>query len=324
MGKYVIKRLLLLIPVIVGLSFLIFFLIDLAPGTEVDVIADYYTEEQIAELEHQLGYDRSVFYRYGVYMANLVKGNLGTSFTFKIKVWDLYKQRIGHTMKLTLASLVVCVVLSLPLGIVASLKRGTLVDNSCTVIALLGLSMPNFWLGVMLIILFSNKLGWLPSFGDNDGLKSIILPAITQGTGLMASLTRTVRTSMVDVLGQDYLRTARAKGVTEKKVVMKHAFRNALIPILSVFSSILGASFGGAVVTETVFAWPGVGQIIVSAVKSRDSTTACGFLILTVLMVCILQLIVDLLFAVVDPRLKAHYAAPRASHKHGMTKREAL
>ncbi len=309
MRKYIIKRILMLIPVIIGVSLLVFILLDLAPGNVLDMIATDYTPEQLAELEHELGYDRSVFYRYGMYMWDLLHGDLGTSYIYKDEVWDLYMQRLPATLKLAAASVLVSILLSIPLGIKAATKHGSLTDNASMVAALLGLSMPNFWLGLMLIVAFSLNLGWFPSSGDTEGIKSLILPAITVGTGLMATLTRTTRSSMLDVIRSDYLRTARAKGVPEKTVINKHALKNALIPIITVIGTQMGRTLGGSVVTENVFSWPGVGRLTIEAVKQRDATTVTGCIIMSVIMISMVQLIVDLTYAFVDPRLKAQYAS---------------
>lgn len=309
MRKYVIKRILMLIPVIIGVSLLVFVLLDLAPGNVLDVIANDYSPEQLAELEHELGYDRSVFYRYGMYMWDLLHGDLGTSYIYKQAVWDMYMQRLPSTLKLAGASVLVAILLSIPLGIVAATKHGSLTDNASMVAALLGLSMPNFWLGLMLIILFSQMLGWLPSMGDEEGIRSLILPAITIGTGLMATLTRTTRSSMLDVIRSDYLRTARSKGVPEKTVIRKHALKNALIPIITVIGTQIERTLGGSVVTENVFSWPGIGRLTIDAVKQRDTITVTGCIIMSVIMISIVQLIVDLAYAFVDPRLRAQYAS---------------
>ncbi len=308
MYRYIIKRILMLLPVIIGVSFLIFCMMEAAPGDITDIIASEWTEEDLTALRQELHLDRSLFYRYFAYMWDLLHGDLGYSYLLKADVWSLYIQRIPKTLLLAVASVVVCVVLSLPLGIYAALKHGTPIDNICTVGALLGLSIPNFWLGLLLIILFAQILGWLPAYGANDGIKSVILPAFTVGTGMMAIMARTTRSSMLDVLRADYLRTARSKGVDEKVVINKHALRNALIPIITVFGSQFGGCIGGSVVTENVFTWPGVGQLLVSAIKKRDTTLVCGLLIMTVIMISIVQLIVDILYAYVDPRLKSQYA----------------
>lgn len=307
MHKYIFKRILMLIPVIIGVSFLIFCMMEAAPGDITDVIGAEWTEEDLAALREELHLDKGLFYRYFAYMWDLIHGDLGYSYLLKASVWDLYIQRIPKTLLLAVASVIVCVVLSLPLGIYSALKHGTPIDNICTVGALLGLSIPNFWLGLLLIILFAQILGWFPAYGANDGIKSVILPAFTIGTGLMAIMARTTRSSMLDVLRADYLRTARSKGVDEKLVINKHGLRNALIPIITVFGSQFGGCIGGSVVTENVFTWPGVGQLLVSAIKQRDTTLVCGLLIMTVIMISIVQLGVDILYAYVDPRLKSQY-----------------
>ena len=320
MHRYVIKRILWLIPVIIGVSFMIYFIMDLAPGNIVtQLIGEDATPEQVAALEHEYGYDRSFFYRYAKYMLNLLHGDLGTSYITKKPVWDMYITRLPKTLLLSLGASIVAIGLSIPLGIVSAIKSGTLVDNSCMVLALLGLSMPNFWLGLLLIIEFSLNLGWFPSGGFN-GLSSVILPAITIGTGHMAVMTRTTRSSMIDVIRQDYLRTARAKGVSENKVITKHAFRNAFIPILTVIGGQLCAGLGGAVITESVFSWPGIGRLVIDYVHQRDVPVVTGTIIMTTLISGVIHLIVDLVYAVIDPRIKAKYS--RKGFKRTKVKKE--
>lgn len=311
MYKYIIKRVLLLIPIIIGVSFIVFFMMDSAQGNALDIIGVDYTEEKLAELYHQYGYDRTVFYRYFLYMSNLLRGSLGNSIIYKKGVWELYIQRLPATLQLASASVLVAIVLSIPLGIKAATKHGSLVDNASMVGALVGLSMPNYWLGLMLAVLFAQQLHWLPTGGNTMGIKSIILPAITVGTGLMATMTRTTRSSMLDVIRQDYLRTARAKGVSERRVINHHALRNALIPIITVVGTEMGKALGGAVVTENVFSWPGVGRMIIDGVNQRDTTLVTGFIILTAILVSIVQLVVDILYAFADPRLRAQYSSPK-------------
>ena len=309
MHRYVIKRLLQLIPVIIGVSFMIFFIMDLAPGTIVDMIApDDATTEQIKELEHKYGYDRSVFYRYGLYMKNLLQGDMGVSYLTNKPVFDSYMERLPYTARLGLCAFLLSLVMSIPLGITAATHAGSIRDNVSMVLALAGLSMPNFWLGLLLIIAFALKLHWFPSFGAEDGWKSLVLPAITIGTGQMASMTRTTRSSMLDVIRSDYLRTARAKGVSEKVVIQKHALRNALIPIITIAGNQLGGMFGGAVLTETVFAYPGIGRMKIDAVNQRDTNMVTGAILLTTCGISFLLLLVDLTYAMVDPRLKSMYA----------------
>ena len=306
MYRYIIKRLLLIIPVIIGVSFMIFFIMDLAPGNAIDMMGEMTVEQEQALIEYY-GYDKSVFYRYILYISHILQGSLGETIITGQSVAQLYFERLPNTLVLALGAIIVSHLISIPLGIMSAIHNGSILDNCCMVLALIGLSMPHFWLGLMLIILFSLELGWLPS-GDFTGFKSIILPAITLGTGHTAMLTRTTRSSMIDVIRSDFLRTARAKGVPERRVITKHALRNALIPILTVSGTQLAGALGGAVISEAVFAWPGVGRLIIDAVNNRDANAATGYIIMTTLLTSILLLIVDLLYAFVDPRIKAQYA----------------
>jgi len=308
MGRYIRKRILMLIPVIIGVSFLIYFIMDLAPGDVISQLApDNATTEQIEMLRHQYGYDRSVFYRYMMYMAGLVKGDLGTSYLTGKPVWEMFIQRLPATLALSLGAIIVSMIISIPLGVFSAIHNGSLGDNAAMVVALLGLSMPNFWLGLLLIIAFSLQLVLFPS-GGMYGIRSVILPAITIGTGYTAIMTRTTRSSMLDVIRQDYLRTARANGVPEKVVIRKHALKNALIPIITVIGTQMAACIGGSVLTETVFAWPGVGRLIIDSVNQRDVPAVTGSIIMTTILISILLLVIDLLYAFVDPRIKAQYA----------------
>ena len=307
MARYIFKRLLWFIPVILGVSFLIYFIMDLAPGDAVSMMLPEGTDEQLEQLRHELGYDRSVFYRYGVYLMDLLRGNLGTSVRTQKPVWDMYLERLPATLALSLGSIIVSHLISIPLGIFSAVRGGSLWDNGSMILALVGLSMPNFWLGLLLIIAFSLHFKLFPS-GGYSGFLSTVLPAITIGTGLTAMLTRTTRSSMIDVIRQDYLRTARAKGVPEKKVITKHALKNALIPIITVSGTQIAGCLGGAVLTETVFSWPGIGRLIIDSVNQRDIPVVTGSIIMTTLLVSLLLLLVDLLYAFVDPRIKAQYA----------------
>jgi len=309
MLRYAIKRILLMIPVIIGVSFLIYFIMDLAPGDIVSVThgETSLTEEQMEELRASYGLNQSVFVRYFNYMEGFVRGDLGTSFITGKPVLESFLQKLPATIKLAVASMFVSLLISIPLGIYSAVRHGSVQDNVAMVFALLGLSVPHFWLGLMLIIVFSLHLGWFPS-GGSSSLGGIVLPAVTIGTGLTATLARTTRSSMLDVIRQDYLRTARAKGVSERTVIMKHALRNALIPIITIAGGQFAYTLGGSVVTETVFAWPGVGRLIVDAVNSRDTPMVTGCIIMKTILIGIIVLIVDLLYATIDPRIKAQYA----------------
>lgn len=311
MIRYILKRFAMLIPVILGVSLLIFIAMDLAPGNELDALyGDILTTEEMAELYHEYGYDRSVFYRYGKYMLDFVRGDLGQSSYMKAPVLEVYFQRLPATAFLAITAILLAHIISIPLGIFSARHQGSLTDNAGMVLGLLGISIPNFWMGLMLIIWLSLNWKLFPSGGLN-GLKSVVLPAFTLGIDYIASLSRTTRSSMIDVIRSDYLRTARSKGVPEKKVINKHALKNALIPIVTVSGTQLAGILGGSVTTETVFSWPGVGRLIVDAISYRDVKLATGALIMTTILSSIILLCVDILYAYIDPRLKAQYAGRR-------------
>lgn len=311
MFRYVIKRILMMIPVVIGVSFLVFFIMDLAPGDAADFLApEGATAEDMVVLRHDLGLDRPLVVRYVIYMQGMLKGDLGTSYVTKRDVFQTYMQKLPATIKLSFASILVSVLLSVPLGIYSATHQGSLQDNISGVLAIFGMSMPNFWLGLLLIIVFSLYLGWFPSGGDLS-FQSIVLPAVTIGTGLMATLMRTTRSAMLDILNQDYLRTARAKGLREKRVLLTHALKNAWIPIVTIIGSQMAGVLGGSVLTETVFAWPGVGRLIVDSLTMRDTPLVTGSIIMTTLLISIVMLIVDLLYALVDPKIRLQYEAER-------------
>jgi peptide/nickel transport system permease protein len=293
--------------VLVGVSFMIYFIMDMAPGDlAVSVLGDAASDEEYEAFRKEHELDKPVMYRYGKYMFGLLQGDLGYSYAFKMDVMELYSQRLPNTLLLTFSATIVATLLSIPIGIFAALRRGTLVDNVVSTISIFGLAAPNFWVGLMLIILFALKLGWFNSGGFN-GVEDLILPAVTIGTGHMAQYARTTRSSMIDVLSQDYLLLARAKGVKERDVILKHALRNALIPIITVTGMMFCGSLGGSVITESVFSWPGVGRLVIDAIKSQDVEVVTGCIIMTSMLTSCILLLVDILYAFVDPRIKAQY-----------------
>lgn len=309
MYRYFLKRILQIIPVIIGVSFLIFFIMDFAPGTVVELLtAGDATPEVIEAIKHEYGYDRSVFYRYGVYIANFLQGDLGVSYISGDSVWEVYLDRLPVTLLLSLGAFIVSVIIAAAMGITSAIHHGSLIDNICMAIAMIGLAMPVFWLGILLTLLFSNNLGWFPSTGIDEGLISYVLPSITLGFFYAAVLTRTTRSSILDVSRQDYLDTARSKGVSERTVLFKHCLKNAMIPIVTVMGTQVAATLGGAVVVESVFALPGVGSMIVNSVNQRDVPMVTGCIVLTTILVSITLLIVDFLYAMIDPRIKAQYS----------------
>ena len=307
MHRYILKRLLMLIPVLLGVVFIIFFIMDLAPGDPVYMVAgDQATPEELDALREKLGLSGNLITRYVRYVGKMMHGDFGTSYVSKRDVFKTYMERLPNTLRLASLTMFFAILISIPLGIIAAVHHNSMKDTLSMILSLLGLSMPNFWLGLLLILVFSLHLGWFPS-GGYSGFRSAILPALTVGTGLAALMTRTTRSSMLDVIQQDYLRTARAKGVSERKVINRHALSNALIPIITVFGIQFSNVLGGSVLAETVFSWPGVGRLVVDAINQRDIPTVTGALVMTTMLVSIVNLLVDIIYAYVDPRIKAQY-----------------
>ncbi|MCL2391614.1 MAG: ABC transporter permease subunit [Oscillospiraceae bacterium] len=316
MYRYLIKRILLMIPIIIFVSFVIFILMELTPGTIIDgMISEAMTPEARQELIEYHNLHRSVFYRYGLYMLNLVQGDLGVSDTTGASVANMFFNRLPNTLLLVGTGLVIAVLLAVPLGVLAAKRAGSLVDNFVTVISMSGMSMPPFWLGILLLLLFSFHLGWLPAAGNRDGVLSLIMPAMCTALMMMAITTRQARSSVLGNLKADFLRTARAKGVPEKTVVRKHALGNSWIPIITQIGSSFAVQLAGSVVVETVFSWPGIGLLTAQAIMNRDVTQATGNIIMTSIMYGIVQLIVDMSFALVDPRIKAQYSGKKKKKK---------
>ena len=302
----------MLIPVIIVVSFIVFTLIELAPGSVVDtMISGDMTAEDIAALRAKFDLDKPMLFRYGKYMLNLVQGDLGLSQTTGMNVFDMYMLRLPNTLVLSFTAIAIGIALSIPMGIRAARKAGTVTDTSTTAFALIGQSMPVFWLGLMLIMLFSLRLGWLPAGGYTEGIRSLIMPAFCSAMSLTAICTRQTRSSMLEVLKSDFLRTARAKGAPEEIVIRKHALGNALIPIITAIGASVCVQLAGSAVVEQTFAWPGVGRLLIEGVIQRDVTIILGCVIMTTILYVIVQLIVDLLYAFVDPRIKSQYMRKR-------------
>ena len=306
MFRYILKRILMMIPVLIAVSFVVYFLMDLAPGDIISSMAPQdATEAEIEMMREELGLNGPLIQRYIRYLGDLLQGDMGMSLSLKRPVAEVFFERFPATLELALAAAVVALAISIPLGIAAATHHRSLLDGVSMVLAMLGVSMPGFWLGLLLIMWFS-PMG-LPS-GGSGSLVHLILPAAALGAGQAGSLTRITRSSMLDVIRQDYLRTARAKGVSEKQVIRKHALKNALIPIITVFGSTLGNLLAGAVAIETVFSWPGIGRLTVNAVNQRDITLATGCIIMFTVLLTVTMLLVDIAYAYVDPRIKAQYS----------------
>ena len=307
MSRYVLKRLVMLIPVLIGVTFLVYFIISLSPGDTAAMLAGEDADAATIEaLRHELGLDQPVIVQYAKYMLNLLQGDMGNSYKTGRPVTNMIVSCFPNTAKLAFWSILVAVGIALPIGVISATKQYSMFDNVGMVVALIGVATPNFWLGLMMIILFSLNLGWLPA-GGNKGWSSYIMPAITLGTGDAALITRMTRSSMLEVIRADYIRTARAKGVPENKVVYQHALRNALIPVVTAIGLQFGSLLGGATLTETVFAWPGIGRSTVDSIKTKDTTQVLGnIVVLTITFSCV-NLLVDILYAFIDPRIKAQY-----------------
>ena len=308
MGRYIGRRLLMIIPVVLGVSLLIFILMSMAQGdVTATILSDRASEAEREALRASLGLDKPVIVQYGNYILNMLHGDLGNSYLTGEPVLATYFSKLPNTVILASFAMLFGIITGVPLGIFASLNRDTWKDTLCVGSTLVGQSMPDFWFGLLIMYLFSLKLGWLPSSGFENGWRSVILPVLTVGMGLNAMLARMTRSAMLDVLRQDYLRTARSKGVKERIVIYKHAFRNALIPIVTVIGSSFGRCLGGSVVTEAVFAWPGVGKYIMDGVNNRDIPVVTGGIIMTTTLLSLVLLAVDLVYAYLDPRIKAQY-----------------
>lgn len=310
MFRYIIRRLLALIPVVLVLTFVVFAILHMTPGDATTIIlGNEYTEELGRELKKDLGLDQPLIIQYAKYVGHLVQGDFGMSYVTRAPVIDQLSARFVNTLLIVLCAMVLCVSLGIPIGILSATKPNSFFSKCAMVFGLMGVSMPIFWLGLLLILLFSVRLGWLPSSGMDHGFLSLILPAITVGFNYMANIMRTTRSSMLEAIRQDYIRTARAKGVSEHNVIYDHALGNALMPTITVIGLNVGSLLGGVVLTETVFSIPGTGRLLVEAINQRDTPCVLGTLVVMALCVAISNLIVDLIYAYIDPRIRAQYGA---------------
>ena len=309
--KQILTRLFLTLPVVWLVVSLVFLLIHLVPGDPIlQMLGEGATPADIDALRHQYGLDQSLHQQYLHYWNGVLHGNLGDSIRLHDTVAHLVAQRYPYTLALTVAALVLGLVLALPAGVAAAVRRGRWLDQSLSVVSLFGLSVPGLVLGPLLILVFSIVLGWLPVSGANSGGgKSIdwhylVLPAIAMGASLAAILTRMVRTAMLEELGQDYIRTARAKGLSERAVVWRHALPNAMVPIVTVVGLQFGALLAGAIVTEKIFSWPGLGRLVVDAISNRDYALVQGCLLSIGLTYVLVNLLTDMVYRWVNPRMK--------------------
>ncbi len=309
MFKYILKRLLWMIPIVLGVTVLVFTLMYFCPGDPAQTILGSLATEQDLEAKRvELGLYDPFMVRLGRYMVDVfVHGNLGISWTTSISIMDSIMDRMPRTLTLTIVTLLIAYGVGIPLGVNAATHQNKWQDSISMFFALVGVAIPNFWLGLMLVLLFAVRLGWLPALGIDDGLISYILPALSGCMGALAGCARQTRSSMLDVIRSDYITTARSKGVPERQVVFKHALKNALIPILTMLGATFGRLLGGMMIIETVFSIPGMGTYIITAVNNRDYPVVQGGTIFLAIAFSLIMLVVDLLYALVDPRIKAQY-----------------
>lgn len=304
MSAYIRRRLLQSVVVVWGVSVLVFFLLRLAPGDPATLLlAETATPEQIEEAREKWGLNKPIPVQYAVFLARALQGDLGDSLFFKQPALEVLLERMPATLQLSAAALLFSLSVAIPVGILSALKRDTVWDYLGTGLAMLGQAIPPYWLGIMLILIFSVSLRWFPTSGRGT-IWHVVLPAITLGSVLMALVTRLVRSGMLDVMNEDYVRTARAKGLTERTILIRHALRNILIPLVTVVGLQLGALFGGAVITESIFAWPGVGRLALQAINARDYPLVQASVLLISVVYVFLNLAVDILYVYLDPQIR--------------------
>jgi peptide/nickel transport system permease protein len=304
MLQYVVKRLLSTIPVLLGISLLLFFMLRMLPGDPAQVLAGQMaTPEEIENIRHQLGLDRPIHVQYAFFLGRLALFDLGRSARTQNPVTEEIWARLPNTILLAVVAIILACLFGVPAGIISAVRPYRWTDYVVTSTALFGISMPVFWLGLMLVVVFSVMLNWLPA-GGTGSWKHVILPSLTLAAFTVAFIARMTRASMIEVISQDYTTTARSKGLKEKVVIIKHALKNALIPIITVVGLQFGMLLGGAVLTETVFAWPGLGRLIVDSILARDYPVIQGAILVFGLLYILVNLIVDMIYAYVDPRIR--------------------
>ena len=304
MARFLLRRIVLTVPVLLGVATLVFSLIHLVPGDPVQaMLGESASPQDIMELRARLGLDRPLHVQYGAFLRGLAAGNLGTSLRTNQPVAKAIAERLPATFELAFAAMAVAVVFAIPLGIIAAARAGTGIDRMATTLALLGISVPNFWLGPLLAIVFSVTFGWLPVSGRGTPAH-LVLPAITLGAPLAAVLARMTRASVLEELRELYVLAARARGLSRARAILRHAFRNSLIPIVTVLGLQFGAVLTGAVITETIFAWPGVGRLLIQSISFRDYPLVQGCILLIAITYVSMNLLTDVVYGFLDPRIR--------------------
>ena len=304
MRTYILRRVAQSVLTLLGVSVLVFVILRVLPGDPARMLLpDGAPESAVAELNRQLGLREPLIVQYGLFLRSVAHGDFGQSFQYRAPALHVVLERLPATVQLTVTAMLVTIAAGVSLGIITAVRRGTRYDVAGTIVAVLGQSLPNFWLGIMLILLFGVALRWLPTSGF-AGWMSLVLPALTLAAFPTALVARLTRSSMLEILNRDYIRTGRAKGLAEQSVVLRHALRNAAIPVLTVIGLQIGTLLSGAVITESVFAWPGMGKLIVDAIFFRDFPVVQTVLILSATVFVAINLLVDLLYTVIDPRIR--------------------
>ncbi|MET0630223.1 MAG: ABC transporter permease [Xanthobacteraceae bacterium] len=329
---YLLRRIIATIPVVILISLLVFLLIHAAPGDPADLLlSEEASPQDIADARRRWGLDQPIYVQYLRFLANILSGDLGTSFRYADPVITLIGERLPATIELAIASLLIAIILGIPLGVFAGAKPNSWADNLGSMFGFFGISMPNFWFGIMLILVISGYFNWLPSSGRStygvaqgsetgfyiiqslaagnmktawDGIKYVIMPAIALGTGMMGLIMRVTRSSVLEIMNEDYIRTARAKGLGERTVLWRHVLRNALVPIITVVGLELGTLLSGSIIVETVFAWPGSGSLLIAAIQSRDYPLITGTVLTYTIAFVVINFTIDILYALIDPRIR--------------------
>jgi peptide/nickel transport system permease protein len=332
MVGYLLGRIIATIPVVVLISLLVFLLIHAAPGDPADLLlSDEASPADIADARRRWGLDQPIYIQYLHFLANIASGDLGMSFRYADPVIGLIGERLPATIELAVASMLIAILIGIPLGVWAGAKPNSWADNLGSVFGFFGISMPSFWLGIMLILIISGYFNWLPSSGRStygvaqgfetgfyishslftgnmkaawDGIKYIIMPAIALGTGMMGLIMRVTRSSVLEIMSEDYVRTARAKGLGENSVLWRHVLRNALVPVITVVGLELGTLLSGSIIVETVFAWPGSGSLLISGIQSRDYPLITGTVLTYTIAFVVINFAIDILYALIDPRIR--------------------
>lgn len=307
MTSYIIRRLLMVIPILIGVATIVFILMYIVPGDPARLMMGQHADQEILQsIRHEMGLDQPMYIQYARFLGRLAKGDLGISYRQQRPVAEIIRERFPATAKLAFASMAIAIVLGIAAGIMAAVYRNTFIDWLMMVLSLSGISMPVFWLGMMLILFFASGLGWLPvgGYGGPGDLRHLVLPAVSLAAVSIGYIARMMRSTMLEVIHKDYIRTARAKGLSEKAVVLRHTLRNAFIPVITIIGVNFAALLGGAVATETVFAWPGLGRATVDAIRVRDVPVVEGCVIFLAVVFVLVNLLVDISYAWLDPRIR--------------------